>query len=35
VSFIANAISERLDTACAENIRRPAFLTELPERYQR
>jgi pimeloyl-ACP methyl ester carboxylesterase len=35
VAFISNGISERLDAACAQNIRRPAFLTELPERYQR
>jgi pimeloyl-ACP methyl ester carboxylesterase len=35
VAFIASGISEKLDAACAENIRRPAFLTELPERYQR
>jgi pimeloyl-ACP methyl ester carboxylesterase len=35
VEFIARGSAENLDATCAERIRRPRFLTELPERYQR
>jgi pimeloyl-ACP methyl ester carboxylesterase len=35
VEFIAKGSPENLDATCAERIRRPRFLTELPERYQR
>jgi hypothetical protein len=35
VEFIAKGSAENLDATCAERIRRPRFLTELPERYQR
>jgi pimeloyl-ACP methyl ester carboxylesterase len=35
VEFIAQGSAENLDATCAERIRRPRFLTELPERYQR
>jgi pimeloyl-ACP methyl ester carboxylesterase len=35
VEFIAEGSAENLDATCAERIRRPRFLTELPERYQR
>jgi pimeloyl-ACP methyl ester carboxylesterase len=31
--FIAQGSPEDLDTSCADHIRRPRFLTELPERY--
>ena len=33
VEFIAQGSAENLDATCAERIRRPRFLTELPERY--
>jgi pimeloyl-ACP methyl ester carboxylesterase len=35
VEFIAKGSAGNLDATCAERIRRPRFLTELPERYQR
>jgi len=35
VEFIAKGSAENLDATCAERIRRPRFLTELPEHYQR
>jgi pimeloyl-ACP methyl ester carboxylesterase len=33
--FIAKGSARDLNTSCAEGIRRPRFLTELPERYNR
>jgi pimeloyl-ACP methyl ester carboxylesterase len=33
--FIAKGSAKNLNTSCAEHIRRPRFLTELPERYNR
>jgi pimeloyl-ACP methyl ester carboxylesterase len=33
--FIAKGSAKDLDTTCADHIRRPRFLTELPERYNR
>jgi pimeloyl-ACP methyl ester carboxylesterase len=33
--FIAKGSAKHLDTTCADHIRRPRFLTELPERYNR
>jgi pimeloyl-ACP methyl ester carboxylesterase len=35
VAFVAKGAVDNLDVACAERMRRPRFLTELPERYQR
>jgi len=35
VEFIAKGSVQTLNTTCAERIRRPRFLTELPERYNR
>jgi pimeloyl-ACP methyl ester carboxylesterase len=35
VEFITKGSAKDLDTTCADYIRRPRFLTELPERYNR
>jgi pimeloyl-ACP methyl ester carboxylesterase len=33
--FIAKGSAKELDASCADRIRRPRFLTELPERFSR